>query len=67
MPRANLIWITPDADKLIGHIARVSSPSNEDNPKIAGLFRYMFKHQHWSPFEMASMCLEINTSRAIGR
>lgn len=65
MHDAKLVWITPDAEKLIGKIARVSNPSNEDNPNVIGLLKYLIKHKHWSPFEMASMCLEIETTRAI--
>ena len=65
MHDAKLVWITPDAEKLIGKIARVSNPANEDNPKVVGLLKYLIKHKHWSPFEMASMCLEIETTRAI--
>ncbi len=65
MHDAKLIWITPNAEKLIGKIARVSNPANEDNPNVVGLLKYLIKHKHWSPFEMASMCLEIQTTRAI--
>ena len=65
MHSAKLIWITPDAEQLIGKIARVSNPKNEDNPNVNGLLRYLIKHRHWSPFEMASMCVEIETTRAI--
>ncbi len=65
MHDAKLIWITEDAEKLIGKIARVSNPANEDNPNVVGLLKYLIKHKHWSPFQMASMCLEINTTRAI--
>lgn len=65
MHDAKLVWITPDAEKLIGKIARVSNPANEDNPNVVGLLKYLIKHRHWSPFEMASMCLEIETTRAI--
>ena len=65
MHSANLVWITPDAEKLIGKIARVSNPNNEDNPNVEGLLKYLIKHKHWSPFEMASMCVEIETTRAI--
>ena len=49
----------------VGKIARVSNPKNEDNPNVEGLIRYLIKHKHWSPFEMASMCVEISTTRAI--
>lgn len=65
MHDAKLVWITPDAEKLIGKIARVSNPKNEDNPEVTKLLKYLIKHKHWSPFEMASMCLEINTTRSI--
>ena len=65
MHSAKLIWITPDAEPLIGKIARVSNPNNEDNPKVERLIKYLIKHKHWSPFEMASMCVEIHTTRAI--
>ena len=61
---AKLIWITPDAEKIIAYCARVSS-SNQDNPDIKGLLKYCAKHGHWSVFEMANMCIEINTTRAI--
>ena len=65
MHSAKLVWITPDAEKLVGKIARVSNPKNEDNPDVKKLIKYLIKHKHWSPFEMASMCVEIQTTRAI--
>ena len=65
MHSAKLIWVTPNAESLIGKIARVSNPKNEDNPNVEGLLKYLIKHKHWSPFEMASMCVEIHTTRAI--
>ena len=65
MHSAKLVWVTPDAERLIGKIARVSNPNNEDNPNVEKLIRYLIKHKHWSPFEMASMCVEIHTTRAI--
>lgn len=60
-----LVWITPEAEKVIGYCARVSNPSNQDNPDVAGLLRYCAKNKHWSIFEMANACFEITTSRAI--
>ena len=65
MHNAKLIWVTPDAEALIGKIARVSNPKNEDNPDVERLLKYLIKHKHWSPFEMASMCIEIHTTRAV--
>ena len=56
---------TPDAEKTIGYIARVSNPNNQDNPKVEKLLEYCIKHGHWSVFEQATMTLEINTTRAI--
>ena len=61
----DLISITPDAEKTMAHIARVSNPNNQDNPKYAGLLKYCIKHNHWSVFEQSSMTLEIETTRAI--
>ena len=60
-----LVSITPDAEKTMAYVARVSNPSNQDNEKYAGLLRYCIKHNHWSVFEQSSMTLEIETTRAI--
>ena len=60
-----LISITPDAEKTMAYIARVSNPSNQDNEKYAGLLKYCIKHNHWSVFEQSTMTLEIETNRAI--
>ncbi len=62
---ATLISVTPDAEKTMGYIARVSNPANQDNEKYAGLLKYCIKHNHWSVFEQSSMTLEIATTRAI--
>jgi thymidylate synthase (FAD) len=60
-----LISITPDAEKTMGYIARVSNPDNQDNEKYSGLLKYCIKHNHWSVFEQSSMTLQIDTTRAI--
>ena len=60
-----LVSVTPDAEKTMGYIARVSNPKNQENPKVEKLLSYCVKHQHWSVFEQAHMTLEINTTRAI--
>ena len=65
MGKINLISVTPDAEKTIGYVARVSNPANQENPKVSGLLKYCIKHQHWSIFEQAFMTLEINTTRGI--
>ena len=62
---AKFISITPDAEKTMAYIARVSNPSNQDNENFSGLLRYCIKHQHWSVFEQSTMTLEIQTTRAI--
>jgi len=67
MTTAKLIWATPDADKHIGYCARVSNPGNQDNPNVAGLLNYCAKNAHWSVFEMASVCIEVSTTRDIAR
>ena len=63
--QVKLISVTPDAEKHMGYVARVSNPSNQDNPKVAGLLSYCIKHQHWSVFEQAFMTLEIETTRGL--
>ena len=60
-----LVSITPDAEKMMAYIARVSNPSNQGNEKYAGLLKYCIKHNHWSVFEQSTMTLEIETTRAI--
>ena len=60
-----LISVTPDAEKTIGYVARVSNPKNQDNPNVAGLLKYCIKHQHWSIFEQAFMTVEIATTRGL--
>ena len=63
---ARLISVTPNAEENIVYMARVSNPSNQANMETAPrLIKYLIKHKHWSPFEMASMQVEINTTRAI--
>lgn len=57
--------ITPDAEKTIVYIARVSNPANQANESYAKLLRYCIEHQHWSVFEHAHLTLEIETSLAI--
>ena len=54
--------------ELVAFCARVSNPSNQDNKETSEkLIRYLVKHQHWSPLEMVSMCLELTTTRDIAR
>ena len=60
-----LISVTPDAEKTIGYVARVSNPNNQGNPKVEGLLRYCINHGHWSVFEQAFMTLEISTTRGL--
>ena len=64
---AKFVWATPDADKMIAAIARVSNPDNQGNPNIEGLLQYMMREGHVSPFEMVNACVEITTTRDIGR
>jgi thymidylate synthase (FAD) len=62
----DLVHVTPNAEELITKMARVSAPENQSNMETAPrLLRYLIKHQHWSPFEMCNMCVEIQTTRGI--
>ena len=65
MKKVNLVSVTPDAEKTMAYIARVSNPNNQDNEKFSGLLKYCIEHEHWSVFEQSSMTLEIETTRAI--
>ena len=60
-----LVSSTPDAEKLMAYVARVSNPNNQGNDKFAGLLKYCIKHGHWSVFEQAYMTVEINTTRGL--
>jgi thymidylate synthase (FAD) len=63
---AKLVHITPNAEDLIAFMARVSNPSNQTNTETsAKLIKYLITHNHWSPFEMVNLCVEINTTRSI--
>ena len=65
MSKVELISLTPDAEKTMAHIARVSTPSNQANDKFAGLLKYCIQHEHWSVFEQSCMTLKIETNRGI--
>jgi thymidylate synthase (FAD) len=63
-----LVWITPDAEALLVHMARVSNPkSQETGENSARLINYLIRNRHWSPFEMVAACVEVNTTRDIAR
>ena len=65
MNSVKLVTVTPDAEKMMGYVARVSNPKNQDNPNVAGLLSYCIKHGHWSVFEQAYMTVEIETTRGL--
>lgn len=77
MSEVNLIGVTKanvghtgvwDANELVAYTARVSNPTNQSNTKTASkLLKYLIKHEHWSPFEMVHMTLEIKCTRDISR
>ena len=60
-----LISVTPDAEKTMAYVARVSNPNNQENPNYAKLLGYCIKHNHWSVFEQGFMTLEIETTRGL--
>ena len=61
-PSVELLWVTQDAERALLYAARVSSDQENTDP---GLLRYLIANRHWSPFELASACFEVTTSRAI--
>ena len=62
------LYVGEDLQDLVAYCARVSNPSNQENHKTSErLLTYLAKHKHWSPFEMVSACLEIETTRDIAR
>jgi thymidylate synthase (FAD) len=66
MTNVSLVWCTPNAEDLLTKMARVSNPANEDNVATAPkLLRYLIDYQHFSPFEMCSLCVKIDTERDI--
>ena len=68
MSTVSLVWATPDAERFIAYMARVSNPPNQTNEATAPkLLRYLQEHKHWSPFEMVNVCMEITCTRDIAR
>ena len=65
MSIVNLISVNPNAEDLIAYCARVSNPSNQSSKDSEKLIRYLINNKHWSPFEMAHVVMEINTTRSI--
>ncbi len=65
MSKVELISLTPDAEKTMAYIARVSNPKNQNNDDFSRLLSYCIKHEHWSVFEQSFMTLQIETNRGI--
>jgi len=65
MHSVQLIHSTQNGEELIAHMARVSNPSNQNNPSYSNLIRYLITHKHWSPFEMVNLCVKIKTTRSV--
>lgn len=63
--KVQLQWVTPDAEYQMAYCARVSSIKNQDSKEFKRLFNYCLRNGHWSIFQMASMCLSIETSLAV--
>jgi len=63
--RCKLVWVTPHAERVMGYCARVSNPQNQENSDVQKLLQFCIRHAHWSVFEMADLCLEIQTTRGI--
>lgn len=67
MTDVKIQWATPDIDEQIIYMARISNPANQTNPEITKLLNYCQREGHVSPFEMANVCLQIDTTRDIAR
>lgn len=68
MSAVKVVWSTPDGEDAVAFCARVSNPENQISQETAPrLLKYLIKHKHWSPFEMANVCMEIETTRDIAR
>ena len=66
--QVNLQWATAGGDEMVAYLARISNPDNQGNDATAPkLVKYLIDHQHWSPFEMVNVCLEIVCPRDIAR
>lgn len=65
MSKVELVSLTPDAEKTMAYIARVSNPKNQNNEDYSRLLSYCIKHEHWSVFEQSYMTLQIETNRGI--
>ncbi len=65
MSIVELVASTPDAEKTMAYVARVSNPKNQDNQDFSKLLQYCIKNEHWSVFEQAYMTLQIETNRGI--
>ena len=62
------MWETQHVQDLVAFCARVSNPDNQMNTETSGkLIKYLIKNKHWSPLEMVSVCMEIETTRDIAR
>ena len=65
MSKVELVVTTPNAEKTMAYVARVSNPKNQDNDNFSGLLKYCINHEHWSVFEQSYMTLQIETTRGI--
>tara|TARA_B100000212_G_scaffold308511_1_gene258285 strand:- start:116 stop:748 length:633 start_codon:yes stop_codon:yes gene_type:complete len=65
MSNVKLLSLTPEAEKTMAYIARVSNPKNQNNDDFSRLFSYCIKNEHWSVFEQSFMTLQIETNRGI--
>jgi len=67
LSQAELVWATDNIDELIAYMARVSNVNAKEDDPHERLIQYLIDHKHWSPFEMASICIDVWTTRDVGR
>lgn len=65
--KAKIVWATPDGEKYLAYMARVSNPRAEPNDPYHRLLRFLIRKKHWSPFDMVNVCVEVECSRDVSR
>lgn len=64
---ASIVWSTPNGERHLAFLARVSNPRATLNDPFERLIKFLFRKKHWSPFEMVNVCIEINCPRDVSR
>lgn len=65
--KASIVWSTPDGEKYLAYMARVSNPKATPNDPFKRLIQFLIRKRHWSPFDMVNVCVEVECSRDVSR